>query len=63
MNIKETIIREANLELARRDFFHYCHLTMPKLYKYDRPHLIELAKQMQEFLESDDDVLVVNVPP
>lgn len=63
MDIHEEIIKQANLELARRDFFHYCHLTMPSFYDYDREYLVELASEMQAFLEEDDNVLVVNVPP
>lgn len=60
---EEEIIRGAQLELARRDFFYYCHLTAPSFYKYERQFLVDLCREFQEFLESDDEVLVVNEPP
>lgn len=53
----------AKIALARRDFFEYCHLTAKDFYKYDREYLIELADELQNFLTSDDDVLVINEPP
>lgn len=54
---------QAQIELAKRDFFEYCHLTAGDFYKYDRNYLIELADELQNFLTSDDDVLVINEPP
>lgn len=53
----------AQIELARRDFFEYCHLKAPDFYKYDRKYLIKMADDLQEFSESDYDVLIINVPP
>lgn len=53
----------AQIELAKRDFFEYCHLKAPDFYQHDREYLIEMAKDLQEFLDSDDDVLVINEPP
>lgn len=53
----------AQIELAKRDFFEYCHLKAPEFYQYDREYLVEMAKDLQEFLDSDDDVLVINEPP
>lgn len=53
----------AQIELARRDFFEYCHLKAPDFYKYDRKYLIKMADDLQDFLESDDDVLIINLPP
>lgn len=63
MDIQQEILRQANLELAKRDFFHYCHMMMPKFFKYDRDYLRELTSEMQSFLEGNDNVLVVNIPP
>lgn len=57
------IMKLASIELARRDFFHYCVLKDPKFFKYDREYQVKLANALQEFSESDDDVLIVNVPP
>lgn len=63
IDLQEEILKRANLELAKRDFFHYCHVMMPKFFKYDRDYLRELTREMQDFLEGDDNVLVVNIPP
>lgn len=59
----EAFIREANKELARRDFFHYCYLTANDFYKPSRRYLMDLCKDLQDFLPSDDDVIVINEPP
>lgn len=53
----------AKIALARHDFFEYCHLTASDFYKYNRKYLVELADELQDFLTSDDDVLIVNEPP
>ena len=63
MKITKEIQLEAKKELARRDFFSYCQLMMPRFYKKDRQYLINLCYDMQSFLDSDDDVLVINIPP
>ncbi len=60
---KENIIRGAKIELARREFFFYCNLKAPDFYKEDRGYLVELCNGFQDFIESDDEVLIVNEPP
>lgn len=60
---KETIIRGAQIELARREFFFYCNLKAPDFYKEDRKYLVELCNDFQDFIQSDDEVLIVNEPP
>ena len=60
---KETIIRGAKIELARREFFFYCNLKAPDFYKEDRQYLLDLCNGFQDFIESDDEVLIVNEPP
>lgn len=60
---KDLIIRGAKLELAKREFFYYCNLMAPDFYKEDRTFLIELCNELQDFYFSDDEVLVINVPP
>ncbi|MBS6644009.1 MAG: phage terminase large subunit [Clostridiaceae bacterium] len=60
---RELAIRGAKIELARREFFFYCHLKAPDFYKKDRQYLIELCTNFQAFLESDDEVMVLNLPP
>lgn len=59
----ERIKQMARIELANREFFYFCHLLAPDFYATDRQYLIDLCNEMQEFYESDDDVLIVNVPP
>lgn len=62
-NIKEELIKQARLELARRDFFEYCKLTAPDFYKEDRLFLKDMCNQLQEFYEGKDQILVINLPP
>lgn len=59
----EQIKQMARIELANREFFYFCHLLAPDFYATDRQYLIDLCNEMQAFYESDDDVLVINVPP
>lgn len=61
---KELLKYYARLELAKRDFFYYCHLTAPDFYSKDRTFLINQCKEMQDFIEQDEyKVLVINEPP
>lgn len=60
---REMIIQGAKMELARREFFFYCHLTAPDFYRPDRQYLVDLCREFQEFLESDEKVMIVNEPP
>ena len=60
---KDIIRREAQKELARRDFFYFCHLSAPSFYREDRGYLKEICYEMQDFYESDDDAIIINVPP
>lgn len=54
---------EKNLRRARKEFFFYCHLRAADFYKYDRPFLINLCNDLQEFVEGEDEVLILNLPP
>lgn len=60
---RENIIKGAKIELARREFFFYCNLKAPDFYKEDRQYLLDLCNGFQDFIESDDEVLIVNEPP
>lgn len=60
---RELIKLGAKIELARREFFFYCQLKAPDFYKDDRQYLIDLCNEFQEFLESDEKVMIVNEPP
>lgn len=53
----------ARIELAKRSFFDYCRLKAPDFYKRDRKYLVELCNDFQEFLESEDKVMIINLPP
>lgn len=53
----------AKCELARRDFFFYCHIKSPQFYKENRKYLKEFCDDLQDFYFGDDEVLVVNMPP
>ena len=59
----DDIVRGAKVELARREFWEYCHVKAPTFYKKDRAYLIDLCNNFQEFTESDDDVLILEAPP
>lgn len=63
MEINKEAIRRAKIELARREFFFYCYLKAPNFYKYERKFLIDLCNDLQNFLTSDDEVLILNLPP
>lgn len=60
---RDILIQGAKLELARREFFFYCNLMAPDFYKPDRKYLVDLCNEFQEFLESDEEVMIVNEPP
>ncbi|SEM13221.1 phage uncharacterized protein (putative large terminase), C-terminal domain-containing protein [Paenisporosarcina quisquiliarum] len=59
----DKIKQMAKIELANREFFYFCHLLAPDFYATNRQYLMDLCNDMQEFYESDDDVLIINVPP
>lgn len=61
--MKNEIIYRAKLELARRDFFYFCKLTAGDFYTDDKPFLQDLCHQLQDFIESDEKIMVVNIPP
>lgn len=61
---EEELKKEALKVLAKEDFFAYCHAKSPKFYRTDRPHLIELCRELQAFYEDkEEEVLVINLPP
>lgn len=56
-------VRALQLEAARLSFWHYCKQLHPKHYKDARPHLRRFCDEMQDFIESDEQVLILNAPP
>lgn len=63
MAINQNVIKKAKYALARKDFYYYCQLKTPTFYKKDRAYLEDLCNSLQGFLESDDKVLLINMPP
>lgn len=63
MTKDEYIKQQAKIELARREFYYFCRALSPSFYKKERRFLKELTSEFQDFYYSDDDVLVLNVPP
>lgn len=63
MTKTEYIKQQAKIELARREFFYFCNALSPNFYKKERQFLKSLCDELQEFYFSDDDVLVLNIPP
>lgn len=60
---KDLIKKYAKIELARREFFYFCNLMAPDFYKHEREYLKELCDELQDFYYSNDDVLIINMPP
>jgi predicted phage terminase large subunit-like protein len=56
-------MRGARCELARRNFFDYCRLRAPSFYRKDRGFLVDLCNQLQAFWKSDEEAMIVNMPP
>lgn len=48
---------------AQRSFWFYCKLKAPDFYNENRVFLKNVCNDLQEFYESDDEVLIVNMPP
>lgn len=53
----------AKCELARRSFWQYCKVKAPDFYKEDRQYLKDQCEELQDFINSDDQLLVINEPP
>ena len=64
MKLTPDLLQQLKYELARREFFYYCHLQAPDFYKKDRDYLVEFCNTIQEFYEDTDaKVLIINMPP
>ncbi|MBA9087484.1 putative phage terminase large subunit-like protein [Fontibacillus solani] len=55
---------EESVRQARKGFFDYCNVKSPDFYKLDRIFLREMCDELQDFVQTDEnDVLVINLPP
>lgn len=64
MKLTPDLLQQLKYELARREFFYYCHLQAPDFYKKDRDYLVEFCNTIQDFYEDPDaKVLIINMPP
>ena len=63
INLNDVDLKEAKMAYATMDFFSYCNLKAPGFYKEDRGFLVSVCNDFQNFYESDEDVLVLNMPP
>lgn len=61
--IPDYVREQAKYELARRHFWDYCKLTSPEDYRDDREFLSDMCNELQDFINSDDRVMVINLPP
>ena len=55
--------QQLQFELARRDFFTYCQLMIPKFYKSTRAYLVDMCEKLQQFYYNDDEYMLINLPP
>lgn len=69
---KRALAVEAKLELARRDFWHYCELTSPDFYLTSRKHLLKLCNILNDLYHGvllnpvsmkPYKKLMINIPP
>ncbi|APD22534.1 hypothetical protein IPP26_00032 [Streptococcus phage IPP26] len=61
---KAALKRQAQLELARRNFFYYCQLMAGDFYKQERIYLKQLCDSFQNFMSDDEhNVLIINIGP
>ena len=63
MKKKKLLELLVRVELARRNFWYFCKIRLPKFYTDDKLYLKDLCDTLQRFWESDDDILIVNMPP
>ncbi len=59
----ETLLQLEALDEAKTNFFKFCNVLAPSFYKESRAFLIYMCDEMQAFYQSDDEVMIVNVPP
>lgn len=53
----------SKIKEAHKSFFAFCNLRAPDFYRPDRKYLVELCDGLQAFYESNDEVMIINMPP
>lgn len=59
----EMLLQLEAIDEAKTNFFKFCNVLAPSFYKENRAFLVYMCDEMQDFYNSDDEVLIVNVPP
>jgi predicted phage terminase large subunit-like protein len=60
--VKEKLyLEKLECEAARRYFYCYCQLKAPDFYNSD--YTEKLCNTLQNFIDSDNDILIINMPP
>jgi predicted phage terminase large subunit-like protein len=62
INLDKNTIQKLKIALARKSFYDYCNLRIPKVYD-GCTYLHEICNEMQDFLTNDLELLIINVPP
>lgn len=62
--IKNTAKYGAQIILARKDFYTFCRLMVPKFYTKEKTYLKNMCRDLQDFYEDKElQYLIINVPP
>lgn len=59
----EKLLKLEEIDHARSDFFSFCNIKAPDFYKPSFDYLKELCSEFQDFYSSDDEIMIVNLPP
>ena len=60
---RKQLKRRALLIKARKNFYSFCTLKNPQFYKKDRKYLKDVCDTLENFYNSQDQVLIINMPP
>lgn len=64
MNSKEILKIACKVELAKRYFYYFCKIMIPKMYNDEHPYLKKLCDDLQNFWENDDKkYFCLSLPP
>lgn len=60
---KKIVERQAKIALAKKDFYFFCNLMFPNIFKKQRKHLKLWAGELKEFINDDKTFFILNGPP